>query len=138
VIAAAIFIEVGCATKFAKPDHECLVEQAAQVEIFDEGGEGLVLDGHEERLDRFAVLGVSVPAAAVGLVFDACPVDLNQANAGLDQPAGEEARLGETAGAVAFAQGGRLTLQIKSLAGVRRVQKFVGFLGVLAEGAGSG
>src|SRR5215468_11817 len=77
--------------ELAAPDDQRLVEQAAAFEIRQKGRDRLI------GLPREAgVVGgdvhVAVPAS---FVFLAAGVDLDEAHAALDQPAGDQALLGE-------------------------------------------
>jgi len=79
----------GRAAEFAAPDDERVFEEAALLEVEDEGGAGLIdveADFLEVAVQIFAGAAVAVP---VGVI------ELDEADAALDQSAGEEAVDGE-------------------------------------------
>src|SRR4051794_38460981 len=80
VIAALRALGGGSSPELAAPDDERVVEQAARLQIAEQGGDGLVT-----LLGVIAVIldiGVVVPGLAVAVV------DLNHAHAALDQASG--------------------------------------------------
>ena len=77
------------AAELAAPDHQRVVEQAAPLQILDEGGAGLI-DLAADFLDG-AVRGSSGAAVMVPVGVD----ELHEAHAALDQPAGQQAVVGE-------------------------------------------
>ena len=77
------------AAEFAAPDDEGVVEQAALFEVEDQGGAGLV-----DVLADFVEVVVEVLAgAAVGVPVGV--VELDEADAALDEAPGEQAVVGE-------------------------------------------
>src|SRR5262249_54870483 len=91
----------GGAAELAAPQDEGAVEQAALVEVGEEGGGRLV-----PALGEAAVLGGQV-VVVVPRLAGAAP-DLHEAHAPLQQAAGDEELPAVDAGAVAVADGGRL------------------------------
>ena len=87
--------------------HQRLVQQAALVQVVEQGGERPVELGQQAVLQAVEVVAVRVPAAAalaqlVELLV-AFPEDGDERHAGLDQPAGQQHRHGVDARAVLLA-----------------------------------
>ena len=78
------------AAEFAAPDHQGLVEQPALVEVGEQAGDGLVgLAG------ELLVVALDIDVAVPGeLILHAAGVDLDEADAPLDQAAGGQALAG--------------------------------------------
>src|SRR5262249_4505853 len=102
VIAAGLAVlgrlRVGGAAEFAAPDHERVVEQAAALEVNQQGGGAAVGVGTKAAVAVVVVL-VGVPRSVVagGQV-----VDLDKAHAALGQAAGQQAGTAEDGAAVHF------------------------------------
>src|SRR5207249_11931669 len=81
----------GLAAKLAAPDYQCFIEQAAPLEVLEKGRDGLV--------GAAGVVGVVADQVAVSVpvvvVVGAARVKLNEANAALNQAAGQEAAAAE-------------------------------------------
>ena len=93
VVAAGLLAGLGDrqAAELAAPDHQRLVEQPALVEVGQQAGDRLVgLAG--ELLVVPLDVGVAVPGE---LVVHAARVDLDEADAALDQAAGRQALAGD-------------------------------------------
>jgi hypothetical protein len=77
--------DLGSAAEFAGPNDESLAEQAAGVEVFQQGGCALVGRRHEAVLQAAEVIAVGVPEESpiVG------PVDADEGDARFDEPPGE-------------------------------------------------
>jgi hypothetical protein len=88
---------------------ERVFQQAAALEVGEQGGGGAV-DVGGERAGRLVVPRVRVPRLAVAVV------DLHEADAALDEAAGEEAGVGEVRRAVFLADAGRLAGEVERLA----------------------
>ena len=95
MIAASIGIMRRCATELADRDDQCLREQAALVEIIDEGREADIELWAQDIFDAIGILSVSVPKGVIDGVVSrfARPIDMHQANTGLNQAPGEQATL---------------------------------------------
>src|SRR5262249_81925 len=90
VVAAGLVatgLELGGTAEPTQPEAQGGVEQAALLQVGDQGGDGGV-DLARQPLDAGEVVLVGVPAAEA---------DLDEGHADLDQPAGQQAALGETA-----------------------------------------
>src|SRR5205814_2158944 len=92
----------GAAAEFADADDERLAEQAAVVEVGDEGGEAGIEHGGGLAAHAVGQSGMHIPGMIVG-IGDLGPVDLHDAGAGLDKAAGQEEALAEGVFAVALA-----------------------------------
>ena len=110
------------AAELAAPDDQRLVEQAAALQVLEQAGDRLV--------HRAAGLGVVRLDVAVGVPLAAgAAVELDEADAPLDQPAGQQA---EPAGGL-----GRRVVQAvegAGLGGLARQVDGLGGLGLHAEG----
>src|SRR5205085_616825 len=84
------------AAEVAHPDHQRAVEHAAVAEVLDELAHGRV-DLARQAADALEVVLVGVPAAEG---------DLDEADARLDEPAGQQAALAELGAAVSGPAGG--------------------------------
>src|SRR5262245_52771615 len=82
----------GRSAEFAAPDDKRVVEHAARLEIRDKSGDGPI---HAATLVRQAVANVLARAGAVEV--PAPVVKLDEAHALLDEPAGQQAIIGEVA-----------------------------------------
>jgi len=79
---------VGRTAEFTAPNHECVLEQTALLEVFNEGGRGLIdIVGKGRQL--FGEAAVVVPAAVI---------ELDEADIAFGKAAGEDAVCGEGAG----------------------------------------
>jgi len=107
--AAASGVELRGAAELGGDHDEGRVEHAVAFEVLEERGEGLIEVLDQEVLVPLAVV-VGVPAAAVEEVQ--IVGDLDEADAGLDEAAGEEAALAELA-AVGLAQGGAFAVEVE-------------------------
>ena len=100
--------------ELAHPDHQRLVQQAALVQVFQQGR------------DRPGPSSASGPSCSRGRSWRACPsaglsvgssgprpVDLHQRHAGLDQPPGQQHALAPAVAAVAVAHGRRLLVEVE-------------------------
>src|SRR5262245_3468314 len=85
VATAAFSLDERGPAELSHADNEGLVEEAAVLQVVEQGGEGPVQRGREGR-QALAVAIVQVPAA--GDLF-AVPVDGNERHAALDQAARE-------------------------------------------------
>src|ERR1043166_2261743 len=138
MIATRICIDLRRAAELAPGNYHGGGEQSALIEIFDQRGVGAVPAGQEAIAHGVESLDVSIPPAQI---------DGDEANACLDQTAGEEQALtpcrnptaigsrrlefgDET---VTFAHGPRFSIQVESLAGVPAGNKVPG---LLMEGIG--
>ena len=110
VIAAVAAFGDGRAAEFAAPDHRGFVEEAAAFEVANEGGGGAV---HV----RATAAQVLVDAAVVVPGLAGAVVDVNGADAALDEAPRQDAAVGEGRPSVLFAHGGGLAAQIESLGG---------------------
>lgn len=132
VVAAgrALAFAEGHAAEFTAPHDESFVEHAALFEIGEEGGDGLV--------DFGAVLAVVLLDALVGVprLFEvaAAGVELDEADAALDEPAGDEAVAAKLVGGLladaVHVQGlGRFIGDVHGLRGfgLHAVRELVGF-----------
>ena len=138
VIAAAGGVDLGGAAKLGERGDERVAEEPAVVEVFHEGGVGLVVHRADDVLhpfDRGEGLGaVDVPG---DLVEDGEEgVDGDEPDARFDEAAGEEAALPEAIHPVAFADGGRLLGEVKGGAGLGAGHHPVGGLEGVVEEAG--
>ena len=95
--AAVLALFDGGAAEFGAPDDEGFIEEAAEFEVADEGGHALV--------DVFGFGGEAFVEAAV--VVPVGVVELDHADAALDEAAGEEAVVGEGG----FAGGGAVHVE---------------------------
>ena len=115
------------ATRGARPNSPmqttsvCL-EQAALVEVFDQGGKALVEARQQAVLQGVENVVVRVPAVDVGVVglvvlaaVGVVPDDVDIGHAGFDQAAGQEQRLARAVAAVAVAERCRLGVEVESL-----------------------
>ncbi len=84
--------------------HQRLVEQAEPLEVVEQGRQAEVERRGQGVLDRREVAGVGVPLELAGPPV----VDRHERDPGLDQPAGQQARLAERVPAVGLAHLGRL------------------------------
>ena len=90
--AAAVF-GGGLAAEFAAPDDERFIEQAALLEVFQQGGDWLV-----GRAGMVRVIGDEVAVGVpVVVAVSAAGVELHEAHAALHEPAGEQAARAEVA-----------------------------------------
>src|SRR5262249_45493877 len=124
VVAACGGVDLRAAAELAHHHDERPAEQAAGVEVFDQARHGRIQLGKERILQADEVVAVRVPRG-VGV---GGPGDRDDAGAGLDQPAGEEARLAVDVPAVAVAGPRVLAVDPEGLAGGGR--------GDQVEGAG--
>ena len=79
------------AAELSHGDDEGVFEQAPVVQVFNEGGEREVEHGEERLLEQGEVLAVGVP----GLVVPGAGAEGDGADAGLDEPSGQEALLAQ-------------------------------------------
>src|SRR5262249_6930000 len=100
-VAAAVLAQRRAA-ELRQPQHQRRVEQAAPLQILEQGGDGLV--GH---LAVVAQLGVEV-----AVVVPRGVVQADEADAALDQPPGQQAGEGELAGLPAAAAAGGPDLRL--------------------------
>lgn len=111
VIAADVSVDARGAAEFAHPEDEGGVEQAAFVEIREQGGQGLIHEGQVPALDDGEHAGVvetvGVPAAVLGVLpADALvKVDGDEFDADLDEASGEETGLAVSRAAKTVAYG---------------------------------
>src|SRR6266702_3976172 len=93
------------ASEFTNGDDQSLLQHAALLHIFEQGGEAAVEFRAVQVAQRSEVRGVGVPGIhgriAVG---HRRPVDLHEARPGFDEPAGKEQALAKSVAAVAVAQ----------------------------------
>ena len=78
------------AAEFAAPDDQRGIEQAALLEVLDQAGVGAVDLLHLDRED-----GGNVLAGADAVMVPAPVVELHEAHAAFDQPAGQQTVVGE-------------------------------------------
>ena len=107
MVAAVAAFGDGRAAELAAPDDGGFVEQAAALEVADQGGGGLVHVGA-------AAAEVLVDAAVIVPRLAGAVVDVDGAHAALDQAAGEQAAVGEGGGAVFLADRLRARLRISN------------------------
>src|SRR5262245_51051247 len=93
VVAAVVFfaettLRIDGAAELAAPDDECFVEQAALLEVLDECVARLI--------DVAALIGQA--AGNVGVRIPIVVIDLDEADAALDESAREQRGVGESAG----------------------------------------
>src|SRR5438105_4424616 len=98
------------AAELAAPDHECAVEQAALLEVFEECRDGLVPGAGEVAVIDFE--GVVIVPRLAG----ARP-DLQEAHAALKEPPGHEQLPAMGVIAIALAQTERLAADVESVGG---------------------
>src|SRR5262249_50036786 len=97
VLAAVLSLGGGGAAEFAAPDDQGVVEEGAVFEVGQECGDGLIGGGAVGgELGAKAV--VLVPELATGALGGLGVVELDHANAALDEAAGEEALAAEVLG----------------------------------------
>src|SRR5262249_39754934 len=116
VVAGGADAALRAAPELADGHHQRLGEQAALVEVGDQGRQAGVEHGGGLGLHARAQADVDVPAVVVA-VGDLGPVDLDEARAGLDEAAGQQAALAEGGAAVAVARLGLLLAQVEGVAG---------------------
>lgn len=102
VVASAGGVDARGATEFAHSDDEGTVEEAALVKVFQEGGVGLIGGGDEIVGHAWEDIGVAVPVGELAVVD--LVVDVDEADAGFDEAAGEEKGLAECVTTVAIAE----------------------------------
>ncbi len=110
VVAAVVAVAVAtgadaalrAAAEFAEGDDERFVEEATFVEIRDEGGKAAIEHGGGLVFHAAGEADVDIPGVVVA-VGDFRPDHFDDARAGFDQAAGEEAALAERVAAVAVA-----------------------------------
>ncbi len=139
VVAAGAALGHGHAAELAAPDDERALEQAAALQVGEQGGDGFVGFGAHGGVVRFDVV-VGIPAGEVA------GVELDEADPALDEAAGEEASGAEVGGdgvveAVEAAGGGGLSGEVDGLGGggLHPVGEFVrldagGEVGVVGAG----
>src|SRR5205823_8212100 len=94
--------------KFTTPDDQRFVEQAALLQVLEQGADGLVA-----LFGEAAMVDLDVVMAIPGLTL-AVP-DLDEADAALNEPAGDEDLLGLRAGAVHIANMLRLLTHVEGV-----------------------
>src|SRR5262245_12679006 len=104
VITAAGGVDLWCAAEIGEPDHKSRAEQPALLEVDEQLRQALIDAGHEAVFEALEVVLMGVPGA-VG--------DGDEADAGLDQAAGEQAALTGILFAVCVAELGVLFGQIE-------------------------
>ena len=125
VLTAAIgLVDPRRAAELANPDHERLVEQAAAVEVFQQGREALVGRRHQTILQMVEIFAVGVPEVLSVVV----PVDRHQPDARFDQAAAQQEALTMNVPAVAIAQLRVLAIDLERpsrLGGDEAVERFL-------------
>src|SRR5262249_45013166 len=145
-VVAAVGAELGGvrdarrAAELAHPDDERLIEQAALGKVLDQGGEDTVGVRQEAILETVEVVAMRVPAVARRVTDGLGVVDGDEADAGLDEAAGEEARLAVRGAAVLVARTRRLFGEVEGAAEAFGGEHAEGALveGVDAAGGGGG
>ena len=119
MVPPAAAVVLGRAPELTHRHDECLVEQAALVEVREQRGISRVERRAEHVADALGVFLVRVPERIthVGVALFARPVHLHEPRAGLDEPSGEQAALAELVAAVAVAGGGGFAFQLEGGAG---------------------
>src|SRR5262245_31189314 len=116
VLAAGAVVDLGRAAELAHRDDQRRVEQAAPVQVLEQGRQGAVEHPAVAVLHDGEVAVVHIPAA-VAVILDrldmAAPVDLDEGLARLDQPAGDQAALAERMRAVSLPDGGRFPPEVE-------------------------
>ena len=97
------------AAEFADPDDQRFVEQAASIQVVEQGGETLVGRGHQAVLELIEIVAVRIPEVLSVVV----PVDRHQADARLDEPARQQQALAVDVPAVAVAESGVFPIELK-------------------------
>jgi hypothetical protein len=144
VVAAAVFVDFGGTAELGEEDDERVVEEAALVEVVDEGGEGAVdagdvvgAFGHVadvgEVLDGDVVV---VPQVAVQAVVTV--VDHHETGAGFDEAAGHEAAAADFGAAVGGARVFGFLREIERGADVLRAEQAEGVIVVAVDDVGAG
>jgi hypothetical protein len=139
VAAATLGLEPGSTAELRKAEDEGLVEQAARGQIFQKRGEGEIERRAENRFQAVRLVEVAVPnRAVVGLVGATIPIDLDEADPGFNEPAGEQDMLAEGAHPVAGARVGRFVIQKESGTGARGEEQVEGAARMGVEDGGGG
>ena len=116
VVAAGPVVDLRRAAELAHGDDQGRVQQAAVVQVVEQGREGPVEHPAVAVLHDLEVAVVHVPAAVarvLGPLDVRAPVDLDERDARLDQPAGDQAALAEAVRPVRLADPGRLALDVE-------------------------
>ena len=90
--------------EFTHPDDQSLVQQPRRFEVLDQGGHGLVGDRQQPVLELVEIVAVRVPAAVALAADRRGIIDRYEPNAGLDQPARQQAALAVARSPVLVAQ----------------------------------
>ena len=103
VVAAGVGVDLGCSAELAHPHDQGLIEHAALLQVGDQGCEPRI-DLAGVLADLFVVLLVGVPAVGA---------DLDESDARLDEPAGEQAPLAERGPPVGVAERGGFFVEVE-------------------------
>ena len=119
MVAPAVAVDLRRAAEFADRHDQRFIEQAALVQVFDQGRKADVELRAQHIFQPVGVLGVRIPQRIIdGVVARlARPLHMHQPHARLDQPPGQQHALPPAVAAVALANFVRLFAEWRTLRG---------------------